>query len=130
MSMQTSRVAEYLERRPHWGPLADADAVGGANVDGRPPEAAIFLKLDRDCIADGGFQASGCGYLMACCSALLELCMGQTPSACRVLDSAQLETHLGGLPDTKRYCAELAVLALRNTLAKLSALAPRTEDAA
>jgi NifU-like protein involved in Fe-S cluster formation len=125
-----SRVRYYLERRPFAGPLAEADAIGGANVDGRPPEAVIYLQLEEDRIVNAGIQASGCGYLIACCSALMELCVGQSLSSCRTLDSRRLEEHLGGLPETKRYCAELAVLALRNTLAKLSAPASREEESA
>jgi NifU-like protein involved in Fe-S cluster formation len=104
--------------------------VGGANVDGRPPEAAIYLRLGEGRITQAGYQSAGCGYLMACCSALLELCINQAPAACQRLDSGQLESHLGGLPETKRYCAELAVLALRNTLAKLPAPATCQEEVA
>jgi NifU-like protein involved in Fe-S cluster formation len=130
MTAPVSRIGYYLEHRPHAGAIDAPDVVGGANVDGRPPEAAIYLRLVDGAIAKAGFQASGCGYLVACCSALLELCVGQTPAACRKLDEGQLEEHLGGLPQAKRYCAELAVLALRNTLAKLGALAPPQEEAA
>lgn len=130
MTAPYSRVGYYLENRPYAGPLAAPDAVGGANIDGRPPEAAIYLRLEGERIADAGFQTSGCGYLVACCSALLELCIGQSLTTSRMLDSRRLEEHLGGLPETKRYCTELAVLALRNTLAKLSAPASREEEAA
>ncbi len=131
MTAPASRIGDYLQRRPFAGSLADADAIGGANVEGRPPEAAIYLKLQDGRIADAAFQASGCGYLIACCSALLEMCLGQTPGHCRALDQGGLESHLGGLPEAKRYCAELAVLALRNTLAKLPAKeTPCQEEAA
>lgn len=129
MSAPASRVAHYLEQRPHLGGLAEPDAIGGANIDGRPPEATMYLKLDRGRIADAGFQASGCGYLIACCSCLLEMAIGRTLAECRGLSEAQLAQHLSGLPESKQYCASLAVLALRNTLGRLEA--PSTqEDAA
>ena len=130
MTAPASRLAYYLQHRPHVGGLESPDAVGGANVNGRPPEAVIFLRMTEGRIAQAGYQASGCGYLLACCSALLDLCIGQTPAVCRKLDEDRLEGHLGGLPQAKRYCAELAVLALRNTLAKLRVPAPPQEEAA
>jgi NifU-like protein involved in Fe-S cluster formation len=126
-----SRISYYLEHRQFAGPLAEADAIGGANVDGRPPGAAIYLQLRESRIANAGYQASGCGYLIACCSAMLELCVGQSPADCSQLSPQALEAHLGELPESKRYCAELAVLALRNALAKLpAASAPSQEEAA
>ena len=120
MSAQSSRVGYYLENRPHVGPLAQPDAVGGANVEGRPPEAVIYLRLGQGRIAQAGYQASGCGYLIACCSALLEMAIGRTPVECHELTEVKVSEHLGGLPLAKEYCAVLAVLALRNALAKLA----------
>jgi NifU-like protein involved in Fe-S cluster formation len=130
MTAPGSRIGYYLERKPHAGALNAPDAVGGANVDGRPPEAVIYLRFHNGLIVEAGFQSSGCGYLVACCSALLDLCVGQTPAACAAIGSTQLEAHLGGLPEAKRYCAELAVLALANTLARVGAAVPRSEEAA
>lgn len=129
MSAQSSRVGYYLEHRPHAGPLAQPDVVGGANVEGRPPEAVIYLQLDQGRIAHAGYQASGCGYLIACCSALLEMAIGRTAVECKQLTESKLSEHLGGLPLVKEYCAVLAVLALRNALAKVD-LSSQSVDAA
>jgi NifU-like protein involved in Fe-S cluster formation len=120
MSTRHSRVGHYLENRPFWGGLADADVIGGANIEGRPPEAVIFLKLHQGRIANAGYQTSGCGFLMASCSALLEMAIGRTPAECQQLAEPQLAEQLGDLPAAKQYCAELAVLALRNSLAKFT----------
>lgn len=120
MPAQLSQVGYYLQHRFYAGALKDADAVGGANIDGRPPEAVIYLKASQGRIANAGFQASGCGHLIACCSALLDLAIGRTRCECLALSDVQLADHLGGLPATKQYCAALAVLALRNALSKLA----------
>jgi len=126
---QLSQVGYYLKHRFYAGALKDADAVGGANIDGRPPEAVIYLKASQGRIASAGFQASGCGHLIACCSALLDLAIGRRLCECLALSDGQLADHLGGLPPTKQYCAGLAVLALRNALAKLSPIALEREPA-
>ena len=121
MAEASSRFAEYLARRPYAGALADADAVGGANADDRPPGVAVFLKVREGRIADAGYQASGCGYLIACCSALMDLAIGRTIPDCEQLTEVQLIEHIGSLPEHRQYCAELAVRALHNTLARLPA---------
>jgi NifU-like protein len=110
--------------------LSEPDAIGGANVEGQPPEAVVFLKMQKGRIVDAGFQTSGCGYLIACCSALLEMAIGRSKEECGQLGESHLTSHLGGLPLTKEYCAVLAVLALRNALAKLAPCTSNEEKAA
>jgi NifU-like protein involved in Fe-S cluster formation len=127
MAGSSSRLHQHLQQTSFEGGLPDADVIGGANVDGRPPEAVIFLKLAAGRIANAGFQSSGCGYLRACCSALLELVLGKTTADSAELQDRQLIEYLGNLPDTKQYCATLAVIALRNALTKLSLTAPGKE---
>lgn len=127
MAGSSSRVNHYLQETPFTGGLPDADVIGGANVDGRAPEAIVFLKIAEGRISDAGFQSSGCGYLIACCSALLEMAVGRTIADSACLAEAQVIDYLGGLPDNKRHCAALAVLALRNALAK-SASNPNGEE--
>jgi hypothetical protein len=58
------------------------------------------------------------------------MAIGRTKTECEQLDQAQLADHLGGLPLTKEYCAVLAVLALRNALAKLASSSLEEEKAA
>lgn len=128
MAGSSSRVHQYLQQPPFAGGLPDADVIGGANVDGRAPEAVIFLKVCDGQIANAGFQSSGCGYLIACCSALLELAVGHTPAEAAELRDGQLIEYLGSLPETKLHCAKLAVLALRNALAKLAPPCDKEHD--
>lgn len=87
-----------------------------ASHGGRAPHIVLFLYLDEQRVRQACFQATGCGIAVACASALTELIRGRTLEECRRLQVADLTQALGGIPQTKTYCAKLALLALENAL--------------
>jgi NifU-like protein involved in Fe-S cluster formation len=74
------------------------------------------LRIEDGRVEEARFQTSGCGYLVASCGALIELANCRTLEACRAITELQIIEHLGGLPEPRRYCAVLAVAALRDAL--------------
>lgn len=113
-------LSHYLQLRSYSRPLPAPDAIGGANIAGRPPEAIVYLQMQDGCISDAGFQCSGCGYLHAACSALLEMTLGKSASECTEISESELIAQLGSLPETKLYCVALAISALRNAIEKVA----------
>ncbi len=87
-------------------------AGGGSCCD----TVQLSIGLDRDRIADAGFEARGCGAATAAGSAAVTLIRGQT-----VLDAARIGPHeiaaeLGGLSPGKLHAAEVAGDALARSL--------------
>ncbi len=128
---------QHLERplgRGHMPPDAQTGAAGGAACGDL---IRISLALDPRSaggeILDAGFDASGCGAVIAAGSAVVGL-IRHTP----LLDAArigpeQIEDELGGLSAAKRHAAELAADALHRALGSAAReqaqLAPRAQRA-
>jgi NifU-like protein involved in Fe-S cluster formation len=73
----------------------------------------IFVRLSADgCVARATFRTFGCSACIAASSIATELLVGRdAPPTADELDAA-----LGGLPEDKRYCAELVAEAARRAM--------------
>jgi len=113
-------LANHLERpagRGHVPENAFTGAAGGAAcgdlvrislaIDPSSPEGRIF---------DSGFDASGCGAVIAAGSAVISLIRGTPLLDAARLGPQQIEAELGGLSIAKRHAAELAADALHRAL--------------
>jgi len=89
--------------------------VGTAHYPTCGDVVRIFLRIEDEIVADGRFQASGCGPGIACTSALLEMAVGRSAVSAAALTAEDIARILE-LPQEKAHCAELAVTALRNAL--------------
>jgi NifU-like protein involved in Fe-S cluster formation len=88
--------------------MADADGIGRVDDAQTDTMVQIFVKLSAARgVVRATFRTFGCSACIAASSIVTELLAGQqaAPSA------AQIEAALGGLPEDKRYCAELVARA-------------------
>ena len=99
--------------------MKSPDAVGRASLNGRAPYLTIYLKMAHRVVAKASFQAFGCGYTIACCSALTEMVTGKTIDQCLSINPEQLIEALDGMPEYKQFCAQLAIDAVRDAIGKL-----------
>ena len=127
MSAGPSRVYEYVQDRRYSGQMADPSVVGRSSLAGQPPQVTLYLKLTDQSVSDARFQTSGCGFLMACCAAVIELSLQRDRHDCQQIEPAQVVAHLGGLPVNRLFCAELAVAALRDALSQLATSSPGSD---
>ena len=72
----------------------------------------IYVALEAGRVAHATFRTFGCSACIAASSIATELLVGRemAPSA------DELDIALGGLPDDKRYCADLVAAACRRAL--------------
>jgi NifU-like protein involved in Fe-S cluster formation len=93
-----------------------ADAVGRGSLDGHPPFVTVYLRIDRERVADATFEAEGCGVTIACGSMLTELVHARKLADCRQITIETLAQALDGIPAGKEYCAAVAISALHNAI--------------
>ena len=92
--------------------MADADGVGRVDDAPRETTISIYVKLSGGAVARASFRTFGCSACIAASSMATELLIGRSlPITVDELDAA-----LGGLPDDKRYCAELVAEAAERAL--------------
>ncbi len=116
MSRPSAKVLALLDELRHVGTLESPTCVGETSPDSRGPRITIHLKIEKSILQEARFQSFGCGYLIAAGSGLIDLAKGQTVDECLRITPEQLCIELGGLPEEKVFCAQLAVQVLREGL--------------
>lgn len=116
MSQPSPKVLQLLDEMLHEGVLQHASGVGRAALHNRYPVATVYLQVVDQRIQRASFRASGCGYLIAACSQLMDSVIGLSVDESSTVSAENLVDELGGLPEDKLFCANLAVEALRNAI--------------
>lgn len=117
MNGYSQRILDYAGNSSFAGTMTDADGIGEVGLDsgrqGSTIAVRFFLKTVHRQIAHVRFQAFGCGFTLAACSAAAELAENATLSEVARVDSSAIDRRLGGLPQDRSYCAVLAAEALQ-----------------
>ena len=103
----------YPRGRGHVPVGAHGGSAGGALCGDL---VTISLAIDGDRIADAGFDAEGCGAMLAAASAVVELVRGATVLQTARIGTAAVAAGLGGLSVGKLHAADLASDALHRAL--------------
>jgi len=117
--MHSATFIDHFQHPRNTGTLEAPDATGQAGSPEEGGQVALQLQLRGEVIAAARFQTFGCGYAIAACSALTEWITGKSRAEARQLEARALAELLGGVPDDKFFCVELAVKALQHALASL-----------
>ena len=120
--MYTSIVLDHFQNPRNVGVIEDADGVGkeGSPVCGDMME--YYIKVENGRIVDIKFRTFGCGAAVASASLGSEMAKGMTLEEAMELTDEQVAEALGGLPEAKLHCSNLAATtlhaAIRDYLAK------------
>ena len=103
MSRFSATTVEHFQNPRNVGRLEGADAVGRVDDVATDTMVEIYVKLDAGRVVRATFRTFGCSACIAASSIATELLVGRDERP----QAAELDTALGGLPDDKRYCADL-----------------------
>jgi tRNA-specific 2-thiouridylase len=107
---------EHLNGPRGRGALADAAHQGAAGGAACGDLIRVGLRVENGRIQEAGFDASGCGAVVAAGSAVVELVSGSAfLDACRI-GPHDIDKELGGLLPSKAHAATLAADALHRAL--------------
>jgi NifU-like protein involved in Fe-S cluster formation len=120
----SSIVSDHFLNPRNAGEMDHPDAEGRAGTPDAGPFVVIQLRIRDDRVEAARFRTFGCGPAIAACSMLTEWAAGRTVADANAISGEELVEMLGGLPEDKRFCAEMAVQALKQALAQLQ---PRPE---
>lgn len=116
--MYSVTLMDHFTHPRNVGALDAPDLVGQAGEPGSGPFMVLHLATDGGRITAARFQTYGCGPAIAAGSLLTELIVSRTRGECAGLTVDDLVRGLGGMPEEKVYCAQLAIDALAGALAK------------
>ena len=104
----TDLVIEHFKNPRNVGTLEDPDGTGtaGNSVSGDMMEFQIKVQDNR--IADVKYRTFGCGAAIASSSMTSEMVKGKTLDEVEQLTNDKVAEALGGLPEQKMHCSNLA----------------------
>jgi NifU-like protein involved in Fe-S cluster formation len=114
----SAKTLEYFRRAQSVRDDSDADAVGTAGTvqEGNLIRIALWMRSGR--IVKASARTFGCVSAIAAGCALCEAVQGKTLEEAGAITRFRLLAILGGLPKERRYCAGIAIEALRQAINK------------
>ena len=108
----SEKVKDHFRNPRNVGVIKDADAIGqvGNPVCGDMME--IQLKVEDNIIKDIKFRTFGCASAIATSSMVTEMAKGMTLEDALEITRSDVADDLGGLPQVKMHCSNLAADAL------------------
>jgi len=76
----------------------------------------MTLQIESGVIQDVKFKCMGCAVAIACSSAATELVLGQSVDVAYKISKQQVSDYLGGIPEQKMLCSNLAPEAIRQAI--------------
>ncbi|SEA72392.1 nitrogen fixation protein NifQ [Desulfuromusa kysingii] len=124
MIAYTETIRRYAADNRYVGQLDNPDGIGEVGLDkgevGRQLAVRFTLNMDHALVKEVRFQVFGCGFTVAACAAAAGLAKGGRLVDLQGLSAKTIAQQLGGLPEQRSYCAELACQALQAALTSVS----------
>ncbi len=79
----------------------------------------LSLKVNNNIIQDAKYEYVGCAGLQSCASAITEMIKGMDLGQAKSIEAEELVEYLGGIPENKYECAEIARDTLRKAIKEL-----------
>lgn len=127
--MDAEIFADHLGSPRGIGRLADARHRGSAGGAACGDVVEFRVGFDHVGAVEAGFDADGCGALIAACSSAVELVSGVDLLRAATVSTEAISASLGGLSAAKVHAAELACDAVHRALGSLARTAALPADA-
>lgn len=118
MSQQeySQKVMEHFQNPQNMGEIEDADAVGEAGNPVCGDMMIIYLVINEETITNISFKTFGCAAAIATSSMITEMAKGKTLKDAYNISRDDVAEELGGLPEVKMHCSNLAADALKEAI--------------
>ncbi|HHV63981.1 MAG TPA: Fe-S cluster assembly scaffold protein NifU [Peptococcaceae bacterium] len=106
--MYSEKVIDHFTNPRNVGEIENPDGVGQVGNPKCGDIMRITLNIENNIIKDIKFKTFGCGAAVATSSVVTEMVKGKTLEEALAITNAQVAEELGGLPETKMHCSNLA----------------------
>lgn len=114
--MYNEKVMDHFQNPRNAGEMLNPNGVGEVGNMKCGDIMKIFIKVEGGRIQDINFLTFGCGAAIASSSMLTELVKGKTLEEALNITNMDVAKNLGGLPDAKLHCSNLAADALHKAI--------------
>jgi nitrogen fixation NifU-like protein len=116
INVYSDRVRDHYENPRNVGslPAPSGKALVRSPVDS--DTVLITLQIEQDLIKDVKFKCMGCAVAIACSSVATEMVRGKPVADAYRISKAVVAEALGGIPEYKMLCSNLAPEAIRSAI--------------
>jgi len=112
----TEVLLEHFERPRNVGEIPDADGIGVVGDPDCGDHIKMYIKVEGDYLADIKYRVFGCPAAIATTSIFTELVKGKRLEEAQEITDDDITAALGGLPEIKMHCSNLATQAFSNAI--------------
>jgi len=116
MAVYSDIVIEHFQNPRNVGVIHDADASARMESPVCGDLMEVYLKIADGRIQDAKFRTFGCGAAIASSSMATEMIKGMALAEALALTDERVADALGGLPEQKMHCSNLAASAIHKAL--------------
>lgn len=118
----SKKVIDHFTKPHNQGVIKNADGIGTVGNPKCGDVMRMYIKVSKDKkgvekIKDIKFETLGCGAAISTSSMATDLVKGKTIEDAMTLTNKKVAEELGGLPNTKMHCSNLAADALHKAIA-------------
>ncbi len=114
--MYTDLVIEHFYNPRNVGIIENPDGYGKVDSPVCGDLMEVYVQVEAGRVAEVKFRTFGCGAAIASASMASEMVKGQPLEVAGHLTDEQVAAALGGLPEIKMHCSNLAATALHAAL--------------
>jgi len=112
----TETVRDHALNPRNVGFIQEHDGRGECGDPACGDMAVMTIRVRNERLIEAKFLVRGCGAAIATCSITTELVKGKTVEQAARLSDEDVAQALGGLPEHKLHCSNLAATALHNAI--------------
>ncbi len=111
--MYSEKVMDHFSNPRNVGEIENADGVGEVGNPTCGDMMNIYIKVEDNILTNVKFKTFGCGAAIATSSMITEMAVGKTLEEALDITRNDVAEELGGLPQVKMHCSNLAADGLR-----------------
>ena len=112
----TKIVKDHFYNPRNVGEIKDANGIGTVGSKTCGDVMTIYLRIEKKIIKDISFKTYGCAAAIASGSIATEIAKGMKIQDARGLTREDIAKKLGGLPEFKMHCSNLAADAIHKAI--------------
>ncbi len=114
--MYTEKVMDHFNNPRNIGIIDNPSVIIQVGEPSCGDTLLLSLKIKKEKIVDIKYKIYGCGAAVATSSIASEMALGKTLTEALKITDDSIAAALGGLPEEKHHCSNLAASALRGAI--------------
>ena len=114
--LYSEKVKDHFFHPRNVGEIKDADGIGTVGSPKCGDVMTIYLKIENDVIIDIKFKTYGCAAAIASGSIATQIAKNMKIEDAKKITRDFIAKKLGGLPDFKMHCSNLAADAIHKAI--------------